>query len=148
MLVALPLFVFTITNLNLNPQKKAASGEVPSPTPIPTPGPTDDDVVPTPTPTPGNQAPKITTGSLPNGKLGKKYSASVRGVDVDKGDTLTMNARNLPNGLEFGNCKTASLSITCKITGTPKKIRTYHVDVSLRDSAGNKTTKTFKVVIK
>lgn len=121
---------------------------IPTPTSTPTPTPT-----PSPTPTPGpNYTPVLTTSSLPIGRKGKAYTASVKGYDKNKSDTLTMTMTGLAPGLSQSACTTSIASgrknITCTIKGKPTVVGTYYVNVTLSDNRGGIAIKTYTQIIR
>lgn len=113
-----------------------------SPTPTLAPRPTQ---LPTPTIS-FNRPPVITTTSLPNGRIGRSYSATISGYDQDLGDTLEMSISNLPPRVIQGPCGSSvgqgKKLINCTISGKPTSSGTYNVKVTLRDNRGSTTQKT------
>lgn len=96
---------------------------------------------PTPTPAVTNTAPQISTTSLPPAFFNRTYTAQIGGNDVNVNDILKMNVSGLPSGLSWGSCTTSTSSttpssITCYISGKPKKTGTYSVFLTVTDSKG------------
>lgn len=91
----------------------------------------------------GHIAPVITTTSLPNGTVGKSYTATIKAT----GSTpiyFTVNALTMSNGLSL-DAKYPSNG-TIQLKGTPKRAQTFNVIVSAQNSAGS-TSKTFQLTI-
>lgn len=107
---------------------------------------------PTPSPKPVNTAPQIRNRSLPDGRVGTKYSAEVIATDPDPGDIVTITASGLPDRLRL-TCNAGRRSIlpntqtTCRIEGEPTKRGTFDVRILARDSRGASTGRTFSLTI-
>ena len=131
--------------------------------PRPTPSPR---ITPTPTSSPlPNSNPKIKTNALPNGRVGKKYSFSIEGIDSDPYDNLNMSINNLPPGIKMGKClysvveplmyrifsqnkpSASSVSVSCTIEGTPKIPGVYRVDILLWDQRGGSDHKSLTLKV-
>ena len=117
----------------------------PSVTPVPVTPPTP------PNPGPKNHAPVITTRTLPNGKVGKKYVAHISATDRD-GDKMKMEMYNLPKDLVLGSCKNRKIFgrsfITCEVVGKPKSKFSGTVTAVVTDNQGEASKKEFKLQIK
>lgn len=113
--------------------------------PVPTP-------TPTPTPTPiQNQAPIITTTSLPNAIIKTKYTATINATDANK-DTMSMTVTNLPKGMSKGPCTQTTnadgiRSLTCTIQGTTLSAGTYTINVTVTDQRGAVAKRTLKLIV-
>lgn len=80
----------------------------------------------------------ITTGSLPNGIVGKPYSTA---ISTSGGSSpYTWSASGLPGGLEIN----ASSGI---ISGAPAKEGKYAVSVSVKDNKGHQASKNFDLTV-
>ncbi|MEW5937734.1 MAG: putative Ig domain-containing protein, partial [Candidatus Thermoplasmatota archaeon] len=89
-----------------------------------------------------NDAPMITTTSLPNATEGSMYMAMVQAEDPDIGDVLTYSLLEAPEGMSI-NAQTG------RITWMPKKTQayqTYQVVVMVSDGKAT-TTQTFSVYV-
>ncbi len=118
-------------------------------TPIPTPV----SATYTPTPTVSVTAPVFKTTSLPQGKRGAAYNATVVVTDSTPSDTLTVSAIKLPTGLSLTGCTTSGggfsgVSTTCTISGTPSVRGNFTPTFTAVDAAGHKTSKTYKLMVK
>lgn len=121
----------------------------PKPTPTPSwPIP----ITPIPTSRPVNNTPQIRNQSLPQGRIGTRYSAMIIATDPDAGDTVNITTSRLPEDLRL-NCNIGRSNIlpnnqiTCRIEGTPEDRGKFAVRIRARDSRGASTEKTFKLMI-
>lgn len=101
---------------------------------------------PTHTPRPfRNSIPEITTFRLSNGIQNRKYTMTVKGIDNDKNDRLTISANGLPKGLTIQKCEqrieNGKKTIQCLISGYPTKSGNYNVKLTIKDSKGGTTSK-------
>lgn len=97
-----------------------------------------------------NKPPVIQTSGLPDGKLGKPYSAEVLGKDGDIYDALTMKISSLPDGLSMGSCVknlNQDNGIRCPISGTPTVAGDFKVNAELSDSQNHTVSKIFNLDI-
>ena len=106
----------------------------------------------TPTPTVSlNHLPVITTISLPIGRVGKTYTATISGYDLDLDNILTMTITNLPPGIPKGPCKTSIVQrrkqISCLISGKPTKSGIYSIGLTLKDNRGGVARRTLSLRI-
>lgn len=122
----------------------------PYPTPIfltPTPAPA---ITPTPTPNPLNNNPVITSNTIKTGTVNQQYRTGITAIDRD-GDTMTMNATGLPNGLTLGNCTYNELfgwgRMNCSISGVPTTTGSYNVMITVMDFNGGMAQKSFTLTI-
>lgn len=115
-----------------------------SPTPTPKPRRT-----PTPTPIP-NLPPTITTDALPVGLLRRPYQTTITATDPDVSDTLTATITGLPPKLKVSDCKQSTTTVgnlICTISGTPTKLGTFPIAITVTDSANNKAKATLNLSI-
>lgn len=113
---------------------------LPSPTVTSTPRPS---TTPTPLPTPtattvvSNSLPVITTSTIQVGVAGSPYRSTVRAVDADTSDNLSMSAFNLPGGLSLQNCSQTVTSsgkeISCVISGVVNSPQTRTILIRVSD---------------
>ena len=100
---------------------------------------------------PPNSPPTITTDTLPVGLLRKPYQATITATDPDVSDTLTATITGLPPKLKVSDCQQTSTTTThylnCTISGTPTKLGTFPVKITVTDTANNKVTSTLKLYI-
>jgi hypothetical protein len=87
-----------------------------------------------------NDAPVITTTSLPAGTQGTVYSTTVSATDVDvPADTLTFSATGLPAGL--------AITAGGAISGTPTASGSFTVAVTVNDGKGGTDTENLALSI-
>lgn len=116
--------------------RQCTDGATPINTPVPT---TLVSSTPTPTPTPisGNQAPVITAPLSYTGTIGKAFSVTVDGYDLDIGDGLTMKLYNPAPGLTLGYCSQSILDnkkvIKCPYSGIPTTTGQFYGRIILND---------------
>lgn len=103
---------------------------------------------------PTNIAPVISTVSLKDARIGRKYNVSVEGYDQDINDGLSMTISNLPPGLSQGKCRSSKnrrddvRELKCSIGGTPTSLPgSYLVEVVLSDDRGGIDRKTFTLQV-
>ncbi|MCR5845595.1 MAG: putative Ig domain-containing protein, partial [bacterium] len=84
------------------------------------------------------EAPAITTESLPNGKVGKAYSATIEATGVP---APTISVSGLPEGLAFDET-------TNTISGTPAEAGEASVTVTAHNGYGDDAVQTFAFTIK
>lgn len=128
---------------SLSPTIKPSIMPSSSPTPTPT---------ATPTPVVQKIAPQFVTTSLPEGKRGEYYSATIVATDVNLSDVLRMSSSRWPKGLKFGNCSqdlvNGKKQIACQVSGTPSiSTSSWITTLSVRDSAGLRSTTKLGIVI-
>lgn len=138
--LGLPLIVYAaLTITRLSSRAYTPSPVVTGPTPTPT---------PTPTP-PVNNPPIafINNPVLPNGKVGKPYSAKIDAVDPN-GDLVGITSiENLPPGIKMGPCRDSYSFSECTISGTPKTAGKFPVKVKVSDKGNNVVVTTFSLSI-
>lgn len=138
--LVLPLIVYaalTITKLSSRAYTPTSVATGPTPTPTPTPTP------------PVNNPPIafINNPVLPNGKVGKPYSAKIDAVDPN-GDLVGITSiENLPPGIKMGPCRDSYSFSECTISGTPKKAGKYPIKVKVTDKGNNVVVTTFSLSI-
>jgi subtilisin family serine protease len=84
----------------------------------------------------------ITTTSLPQGRVGVSYSATVTATGGTGGYTWTRASGNLPSGLSL-----TSGTPSATISGTPTKKGFFSFTLRVRDAAGTTVTRTFSITI-
>ena len=97
-----------------------------------------------------NNPPEIITTALPQGRVGASYQATVQAKDPDAKENLRMTISNLPPGLQQGACGGGygnGSSVACNIGGTPSRIGTYNVSVSVTDGRGARDTASIKLLV-
>ena len=109
----------------------------PTPTITPTPTPT---ITPTPTATPTPTPLTIGVSSLPNGKIGRLYSASIKIGGGKPPYNSALAGGSLPPGLSIG-------SGTGVISGMPLSGNTYSFVVNVTDSAGSSVSRNESIMI-
>jgi len=108
-----------------------------------------------PTPTPSNNAPIISTNSLPYGQIGIGYSTNIIGYDQDSQDQITITARDLPQGLSISGCEgflgipeqTLPNRISCSLTGTPTQSGYFNSLFTITDNRGGFSQRTIPIFI-
>ncbi|MBR0248167.1 MAG: putative Ig domain-containing protein, partial [Synergistaceae bacterium] len=93
-----------------------------------------------PTPTPVSQL-KITTETLPDGKVGEEYNAEIETSGALSGTVPTWIITGLPEGMN-----TSHDGSKAKIGGTPTKAGTFTVEVAVSDTQAE-ASKTFMLTI-
>ncbi len=101
-----------------------------------------------PSPTISNRPPIIHTTSLPTAITNRNYSASIIVSDQDPKDILSVTTSPPPKNLKI-LCKKTNLNnkVECLISGTPKKIGIYNIDIKAKDNKGAVTVRTLKLII-
>lgn len=84
---------------------------------------------------------RVTTSSLPKGKLGRSYSATLKAKEGRAPYSWVLVSGTLPPGLEF-----AAPSGT--VTGIPTATGTFPITVRVIDDAGSQATKTLNLKVK
>lgn len=84
--------------------------------------------------------PTITTSSLPNGKTGLAYSATLAATGGTTPYTWSILSGQLPTGVGLG-------TISGTISGTPSTAGTYNITVQLTDATGQVASTTLAFVI-
>ena len=107
----------------------------PSPIPTSTPTPT---ITPTPTATP--MPLRIAVSTLPNGKTGMRYSASIQISGGQAPYSSALAGGSMPPGLSIG-------ARTGVIVGTPISANSYWFAVSASDSAGHSVSRNESILI-
>lgn len=135
--------LYCFEQVNQTPTLTPTPTEAPTATPTPTmtPVPTE---IPTATPTPTvlNYTPTLNLATLPDGRVGVRYSLVVYGYDKNIGDILSMTAVGLPKGLRLGSCSQKLTvmgnreALKCWILGTPVKAGLFQVTFTVSDNSG------------
>lgn len=101
-----------------------------------------------PTPTIANKPPVIQTNTLPTATIGRNYTATIIITDQDSKDTLTATTSPLPSNLKFiCRGKDERKNLVCQITGTPRQVGNFNIQVTAKDNKGATTTKTLKLSV-
>jgi hypothetical protein len=85
----------------------------------------------------------IATTSLPTGVVTKPYLATLKAAGGSGTVFWTVTAKSLPPGLQF----TTTTTTLGKISGTPTKVGTYKVKVTVTDTAGQTASATLPLTV-
>lgn len=140
--LALPLIVYaalTITRLNSRAYKPTTITIATVPTQPPTPT----------APPPLNHPPIIFINNpvLPNGKVGKIYSAKIDTVGTNGDQVAITSIDGLPAGIKRGPCQDGYNFSECLISGTPSTPGKFSVRVKAKNKENSVIISTFALTI-